>query len=290
MACTPGTLKMNHENKPAARGSIARRALTDVARARRWLAGKGGEIAVSEKGGVRMLHIGGDAIQSAMRLSAPDALELEYTRAMTAFLLFCPEPRDVLMVGLGAGSIPRFIRATMPGVRVTVVEINPGVVVAARQYFGLPPQDRHLRVVVADGAAYVPRVPASAEVLLIDGFEDEAHAAELCTQDFYAAAHAALREGGVLSANFMADDPKRDKWRRRIEKSFGGRVLELAAEDDVNRIVLALRGGPARIAWDDLKARSRELKRLYELPFDHFVSSLKRHNEHTARYLLIGAE
>ena len=261
-----------------------------MARIKKWAAGKGGEIAVSEKSGVRMLHVGGDAIQSAMRLSAPDALELEYTRAMMAFLLFCPQPKDVLMVGLGAGSIPRFIRAYMPGVRVTVVEINPGVVTAARQYFGLPPQDRHLRVVLADGAAYVPRVPASAEVLLVDGFEDEAHAAELCTQDFYDAAHAALREGGVLSANFMADDPKRDKWRRRIAKSFGGRVLELAAEDDVNMIVLALRGGPARVAWDELKTRARELKRLYDLPFDYFISSLKESNDHSTRYLRIGAE
>src|SRR3990170_8224255 len=99
---------------------------------RKWLAGAGGAIAVSEERGVRMLHIGGNAVQSAMRLSAPDALELDYTRAMMAFLLFFPAPQDLLMVGLGAGSIPRFMRARMPDARVTVVEINPGVGTAAR--------------------------------------------------------------------------------------------------------------------------------------------------------------
>ena len=258
-----------------------------MARVRKWSAGNGGAIAVSEERGVRRLHIGGDAIQSAMRLSAPDALELEYTRAMMAFLLFFPAPRDVLMVGLGAGSIPRFMRAHMPDARVTVVEINPGVVAAARHYFGLPPEDRRLRVVVGDGARYVPQHPGSADVLLLDGFEDGAHAKELCTPDFYDAAHAALREGGVLCANFMADDPKRDTWCRRIERSFGRRVLRLSAEDDVNLIVLALRGGPARVAWDELKASVRALKRLYGLPFDYFLHSLKAHNPHTARHLKI---
>jgi len=261
-----------------------------MARTGKWFAGKGGAIAVSEERGVRMLHIGGDAIQSAMRLSAPDTLELEYTRAMMAFLLFCPKPQDVLMVGLGAGSIPRFMRARMPDACLTVVEINPGVVTAARHYFGLPPEDKRLRVVLGDGAEYVPRHRLSADALLLDGFEDGAHARELCTQAFYDAAHEALREGGVLSANFMADDPKRDIWCRRIEKSFGGRVLLLSAEDDVNVIVLAFRGGPARMAWDELKTRSRALKRLYGLPFDYFLSSLKAHNAHTARTLRIAPE
>ena len=261
-----------------------------MARVRKWLAGAGGAIAVSEERGVRRLHIGGDAIQSAMRLSAPDALELDYTRAMMAFLLFFPAPQDLLMVGLGAGSIPRFMRARMPDARVTVVEINPGVVTAAKQYFGLPPQDRRLRVVLGDGAEYVPRHPGCADVLLLDGFEDGAHAKELCTQEFYDAAHEALREGGVLSANFMADDPKRDTWCRRIERSFGGRVLLLSAEDNVNVIVLAFRGGPARIAWDELKTRSRALKRAYGLPFDYFLSSLKASNVQTARYLRIAPE
>ena len=45
-------------------------------------------IAVSDAGGVRSLHIGGVAVQSAMRIDAPDALHLDYTRCMLACLLF----------------------------------------------------------------------------------------------------------------------------------------------------------------------------------------------------------
>ncbi|MEK7438200.1 MAG: spermidine synthase, partial [Pseudomonadota bacterium] len=89
-------------------------------------------VEVSEEGGVRSLHLGGDAIQSSIRLSRPDELALDYTRAMMAFLLFQPLPREVLMIGLGGGSMARYIHQRMPGTRTTVVEINAKVLAAAR--------------------------------------------------------------------------------------------------------------------------------------------------------------
>jgi spermidine synthase len=63
----------------------------------------------SEAAGLRHLHVGGSAIQSAMRLDAPDDLALAYTRAMMAGLLFQPEPRDVTLIGLGGGSLAKYI-------------------------------------------------------------------------------------------------------------------------------------------------------------------------------------
>ncbi|MGZ8199011.1 MAG: hypothetical protein ACXWVP_11690, partial [Burkholderiales bacterium] len=52
---------------------------------------------VSEKFGVRSLHIGSDTVQSAMRLARPNDLELSYTRSMMGFLLFVPPPRKMIM-------------------------------------------------------------------------------------------------------------------------------------------------------------------------------------------------
>ena len=58
---------------------------------------------VTEERGMRVLHLGSQAIQSAMRLSRPWDLELAYTRAMMGFLMFNSTPQDVLMIGLGGG-------------------------------------------------------------------------------------------------------------------------------------------------------------------------------------------
>ena len=86
-------------------------------------------IEVSEKAGVRYLHFSAEWIQGAMRIRKPDALELAYTRDMMACLLLRdpPWPKEVLMVGLGAGSLAKFVYRQLPATRITVVEIDPQI-------------------------------------------------------------------------------------------------------------------------------------------------------------------
>ena len=161
----------------------------------KWL-GPHKAIEIVEEDGVRVLQIGGNAIQSAMRLDAPDRIELDYVRAMMAFLLFHPSPRDVLLLGLGGGSMARFIHQRMPRTRVTVVEIDPGVVNVARRYFHFPEEDARLGIVIGDGAEVVPQRPASCDVLVVDGFVNGSPAKRLCTRSFYDGAFARSGAGG----------------------------------------------------------------------------------------------
>ncbi|HEY0720688.1 MAG TPA: spermidine synthase, partial [Gammaproteobacteria bacterium] len=56
----------------------------------------------------RSLHFGTEPKQSSMLLSDPLALVLSYTRAMTTALLFVPQVRRVLLIGLGGGSLAKF--------------------------------------------------------------------------------------------------------------------------------------------------------------------------------------
>jgi len=257
---------------------------------RRWTPTADHSVTIAEEDGVRSLHIGGLAIQSAMRLGAPDELELHYTRAMMAFLLFNARPRDLLMVGLGGGSIAKFIHQRMPATRLTVVEIRTEVVSAARSYFSLPPDDQRLAVIVGDGARYVPEHPDCADVVLLDGFDNGRQPSALCSQQFYDAACEALRPRGILAVNFMAFDRKLDLLRGRLERSFGGRVLMVEAADRVNLIALAFREGPARVAIRELRQRALGLKELFGLPFERMAGSLVARNRHTASHLLLGAQ
>ncbi|HKW36724.1 MAG TPA: fused MFS/spermidine synthase, partial [Burkholderiales bacterium] len=242
---------------------------------------------IVEEDGVRVLQIGGDAIQSAMRLSAPDAIELDYVRAMMAFLLFRPAPRDVLMVGLGGGSMARFIHARMPETRVVVAEINPGVVTVARKYFRLPGEDERLEIVIGDGAEEVARRPSACDVLVVDGFVNGRVAGSLCTRSFYACALSALRPQGVLVANFMADDAKLERHCARIEKAFGRPPVLLLAEEQDNLIAFAVRDGPSRIAWARLRERARDARARLGLRLEECLAPLKERNPGTARYLEI---
>ena len=72
-----------------------------------------------------------------MRLVGARSAGLAYTRAMMAFLLFAPAPREVLMVGLGGGSVALFVHEHLPRTRITVVELDPEGRAAARHLFRL---------------------------------------------------------------------------------------------------------------------------------------------------------
>ena len=248
------------------------------------------EIVVSEEDGVRYLHLGGDHIQSAMRIDAPDELELDYTRTMMAFLLFHPRPRDCLMVGLGGGSIPKFLFRRLTGVRTRVVELNPAVITAARALFHVPDDCTKLRIEPGDGARAVHAMQADCDLLFVDGFDDGDQVPALVSKEFYAAAYAALRASGVLVVNFFGHDRRFDRYLKRIEAAFEGCVICLNAREDGNVIVFAIKGAPRSSAWDELRRCAVRLEQKLGLPFSSHVSGLRRMNRWTRQDLLIGPE
>src|SRR5918999_5981263 len=118
---------------------------------------------VSERFGVRSLHIGSDTVQSAMRLARPNDLELSYTRSMMAFLLFVPAPRRALLVGLGGGSVAKFMFHRLPSVHIKAIEVSSEVAAIARNYFYVPANNPRLEVIIADGSEYIAREDAAAD-------------------------------------------------------------------------------------------------------------------------------
>ncbi len=245
-------------------------------------------LVVSEARGVRSLHVGGEAIQSAMRLEDPFALELDYTRCMMAFLLFHPDPRRALMIGLGGGSLAKFFHQRLPRLRTRVVEFDCRVIAAARSLFHLPPDDARLAVECGDGVQAL--APECCDLLVVDGFHDEATPEALVSQAFFDAAWLALEETGVLVFNLMDDDPKLDRNLQRIERAFGGAVLVFPALADPNVIVLGLKGAPPSVAWRALRDRAQALERRYGLPFRRCVERLRRMNPCNAQELRLAPE
>jgi spermidine synthase len=239
-------------------------------------------IAVSEARGVRTLHVGGEAIQSSMRLEDPFALALDYTRCMMAFLLFHPEPRRALMIGLGGGSLAKFFLKHLRKTRLRVVELDPRVVAAARDHFALPGE---FAVEIGDGAEAL--YPECCDTLVVDAFEDELHVPKLASAEFYDGAFLALEEPGALVVNFMNDDPKFDQTLQRLERAFGGAVVVLPALYDPNILAFAFKGIAPRISWTLLRRRAEQLEARLGLPFTRYVPRLRAMNRCSATELII---
>jgi spermidine synthase len=242
-------------------------------------------LVVSEERGVRFLHVGGEAIQSAMRLDDPYALELDYTRCMMAFLLFHPDPRRALMIGLGGGSLAKFFHRRLPRLRTHVVEYDARVIATARSLFHVPADDARLAIEHGDGVEAL--APECCDLLVVDGFEDESTPSAMVSQAFFDAAWCALESPGALVMNIMDDDRNFDRHLQRLERAFGGAVLAFQSLRDPNIVVIGLKGVPASIPWRELRERAVALSRQYELPFPRYVERLRSMNRWNAEALYI---
>ncbi len=246
-----------------------------------------GDVQISEEGGVRYLHLGSETIQSGMRIGAPEELVLSYTRSMLAFLLFVPAPARVVNVGLGGGSLAKWIHRHLHGVQQVVLEIDARVIAVARQYFCLPADDRRLRVIEGDGSSWLAAQPECADVILVDGYDGREQVAELSSPEFYRHAARALRGNGVLVVNLWGNDRRFDTYVQGIEAAFDAQVCCLPAAQRGNVIAMGFKHKPLVTRWDELHERARDLEAAYGLEFPQFVGALKHLNPHTVRRLLI---
>ena len=229
-----------------------------------------------EAQGELSLHFGFPTIQSRMLKADPERLVLDYTRAMMGFLLLQPAPQRIAMIGLGGGSLLKYCRRRLPDAEFTAVEISPEVI-ALRRQFGIPDDDERLRIVCADGADFVRRAADCGErfdALLIDGFDRDGQARQLCSAAFYDTCRGALRPGGVLVVNLCADDTGYGSYIARISASFDGKAVVVEAEEGDNKIVFALSDGDFPPSLATLSERLRQLEANHPVELDRTAQKI----------------
>lgn len=241
---------------------------------------------VSEMDGVRSLYLGSETVQSAMRVKAPYELELAYSRGMMMFLLFMKQPKDVLMIGLGGGSIPKYIHHFLPEIQTRVVEINPRIIQVARSHFYLPENDEKLEVIEGDGVAYLQENSATADVLLLDIFDSQGVPPEMYHQGFFDTCAEALHLDGMMAVNLWGSDKNFDIYLQRIEQSFHDRVLVLRTGRPGNIVVFGFKRPPRDLRWSTLRVRAKALQEHHKIEFLEFVEKLKDENLSTTNRLL----
>lgn len=230
----------------------------------------------------RSLHFGTEPKQSSMRLTDPLPLVLSYTRAMTSALLFTPQPRRALLIGLGGGSLAKFLLHHLPACELDVVEYRQQVYATARDWFALPDAPR-LRVHIDDGAAFVRRAAAAHadpyDLILIDAFEAMGIADSVCAATFFDNCRTLLAREGMVAMNLWSRDRLAlDHILHQLGSSFDGELLRLPVGGKENVIALAgtLPGLKRRLK--QLGTRATELEQQMEVEFPQLLRTLRKHN------------
>jgi len=198
-------------------------------------------IIVTEENGLRTLRFEkGGARQSVVKLGDPDHLELPYARVAFAGLALCDEPRRILIVGLGGGTLPTFLRKHYPHAAIDAVDIDPDVVYVAKKFFGFR-EDEQMRAYVGDGREFVERFRQPYDVIFLDAFSSDSVPPHLTTQEFLRAVRRALKPNGVVVGNVWSrySNPLYDSMVRTYQEVFDELYI-LDVPGAGNKILLAL--------------------------------------------------
>jgi spermidine synthase len=143
---------------------------------------------------------GWDYTESVINLLDPDDLPLRYAQVMTIAVLYPESSTKILMLGLGGGSISTYLGRFMPEAAITTVEVDPGVIKAAKTYFGLRESDR-MRYPAGDGRVFLTRNSELYDLILLDAYRGGYVPFHLLTREFYTLVKQRLTTGGAAAFN-----------------------------------------------------------------------------------------
>jgi spermidine synthase len=188
--------------------------------------------------------------QGGLALADPFALSMVYSWYLAVGVVFRPEPRHVLVIGLGPGALPKRLHRDYPDALIDAVEIDPRVIELAERYFGVVPDER-LRVHARDGRLFVRESHERYDFVILDAYNGDTIPFHLTTLEFYRDVKARMTSDGVAVFNLVTKGPRSAFFRamlRTIEEVFPAVHVVPAGGDSAtegNRAVIALATGPA---------------------------------------------
>jgi spermidine synthase len=207
--------------------------------------------------------------QTLVRVDAPLDLQLPYLRATAISLALVPEPKRILIVGLGGGAEAMFLHTLFPDAEIDGVDIDPQVIVVAEKYLGFKPNAK-LHGFAADGRAFTEKSAGDYDLIYLDAFGGFDVPAHLITLEFIKRVRSKLAPGGYAVGNVWKLDhnPHFYDVLRTYRAAFG-EVCVIDVPDAVNTVFLSRADGKVPTPpVAEFASRAAELQKKWSLPFE----------------------
>ena len=195
----------------------------------------------------------------------------------------------MVQLGLGTGALTKFAHKHFPKAKVTAVDLNPAVIVAARVMFNLPAPNKNLSLLEADALKYVTHKNQreSIDLLQVDLYDATARGPVLSSAEFYQGCYDSLKSLGVMTVNLFGNHKSFKTNIKNICDAFNNRVMVFQQVHDCNVVVIAFKGPPLEVDWKDVKGRAEFLEKKYRLPTKSWIPGLRSENARQESYLSI---
>ena len=178
--------------------------------------------------------------QSCMYISDPKKLVFNYTKLAFSSLLLIDNPKNVLIIGLGGGTLSNMIHELYPSAHIENVEIDPAVIKVARDYFNFIETD-NVTAKVQDGRIFIKRAALKSQQfdwIILDAFNGDYIPEHLLTKEFFEEIKSVLAEGGIVAANTFSSSKLYEHESATYHAVFGD-FINVTANNNSNRIILA---------------------------------------------------
>lgn len=241
-------------------------------------------IVVQESGGQRCLIFAvrkGDRNQTCMDMDEPEKIVFPYVRMTFAGLLVNPEPRSILVIGLGGGTIPTVLAELFSEVPMDVVEIDPAVVEVARQFFDYK-ERTGVTVHVQDARIYIKRaglLQKQYDMIILDAFTGDYIPEHLMTMEFLQETRTLLTESGVLVANTFSTSDLYDHESVTYEAVFE-EFINFKMPGSMNRVIITARNSlPSRRVLRDRAKQIAGRLDIYSIPIANYIPYLSKRKD-----------
>jgi spermidine synthase len=156
--------------------------------------------------------------------------------------------------------LTKFLYRYRPDAHLTIVEIEPAVVAAARHFFKLPEDDKRIHMIIGCGAEYILGTNKRFDLILVDGFNEHAHPGQLNSLPFYQACRSRLTDQGIMAVNLLGLCKGVLGGFAHILDAFDDRALMFPSCESGNTIAFAAEGDPVSITLDELKENALAFK------------------------------
>lgn len=158
------------------------------------------ELRVADEDGIRTLYLDGQP-QSSMYLDDRTGYPWDYPRYFHIPYLMRDNIDKVLFIGGGGFSGPK--RFAQDNVTVHAVELDPGVIKAAKQYFNVS-ESKNLKIYNQDGRDFLQESNHTYDVVYMDAYRKSKVPFHLTTKEFMELAYRKTDENGVIFSNTIS--------------------------------------------------------------------------------------
>lgn len=210
-------------------------------------------------------------LESSLDREVPHRLLVAYTKVMFVSYLFRQEQKRSLIVGLGGGAMVHFLQHYDREQKVDAVEIDPEIVKAARQWFGVR-EGENTRIITEDAFVFLKKATERYDAIYMDAFLKPSGDTDATGVPLRMKTIAFLKEdviprlvdGGVAVFNINGHD-KMDEDLRTIKGAFP-QAYYFPVPDSDNYIIVGSTS-PARLSKAELKQAGEAIDKRFKADF-----------------------